>query len=116
MAGRALWRLRLMADTQTPEEAEAQAMPFRMVVSDVAFVRGQGVIIMGHVETGLLYPGVRIRLEGGKHHLVTGVRSFNIAQKIADVIQKGDDATILLLRDVLPEQVKVGMVVTKLEE
>jgi translation elongation factor EF-Tu-like GTPase len=102
-----------MPENQSSEEAEAQTMPFRMVVSDVAFVRGQGVIIMGHVETGLLYPGDIIRLEGIKHHLLTGVRSFNIAQKIADVIQAGDDATILLLRDVLPEQVKVGMVVTK---
>ena len=93
--------------------SDPQDEPFRMVISDVAFVKSQGVLIMGHVESGLLYPGDRIRIEGGKTLLITRTRAFNISQKIADVIQKDDDAAILLPKDVLREHVEAGMIVTK---
>lgn len=46
--------------------SDPQNEPFRMVISDVAFVKSQGVLIMGHVDQDSCTPEIRFALKAAK--------------------------------------------------
>ncbi|MBX3084456.1 MAG: elongation factor Tu [Anaerolineae bacterium] len=86
---------------------------FRMVIDDVFFIKGRGVVVTGKVESGTVKMGDKVVISGANGVTimtqVIGVEGFRKPNFVAQV---GDNCG-LVLKDVEKGQLTAGMVVTE---
>jgi elongation factor Tu len=65
---------------------------FRMIVKDVFFIRGRGVVAAGRIESGQLRVGDQVQLNGEQLARVDGIETSG---KVLEEAQAGDDVGVL---------------------
>ena len=85
----------------------------RLVIDDVFMIKGRGVVITGRVESGRVKKGDRVVITGEDGVSITtevvGIEGFH---READFVARTGDDVGVVLRDVVREQIKAGMVIT----
>lgn len=84
------------------------ASSFRMVVEDILFISGRGLVVMGQVASSSLKPGDIVAPEGTQASKQYRVSSIEGARTTLDSCEQGDQVGLLLSdaqsRDIQPGQ------------
>jgi len=81
---------------------------FRMVVADVFFITGRGVVATGKPESGSVRVGDEVQVNGGDPVAVDGIEAF---RKVLDEAHAGDNVG-LLFKSLDKGDVAAGDVIT----
>jgi translation elongation factor EF-Tu-like GTPase len=91
----------------TDDEAKRD-VPFQLIVDDIFFIKGRGVVIVGLVKSGVLKKGQTVHITGGSKPSLTaqvsGIALINPPRL--------DGKVDIFFRDIHPDQIEVGMLLT----
>jgi translation elongation factor EF-Tu-like GTPase len=80
----------------------------RLVVVDVFFIRGRGVVATGQVDSGTLSVGDQVQVNGGPGVRIDGIEK---SRAVLDHAQAGDNVG-LLFKDLDRDHIRTGDVIT----
>jgi len=100
-------------DAKIPEPQRDVDKPFLLAVDSTFVIKGRGVVVTGTVETGKCKMGDDVEIIGyQRKSLRTTIIGVEMFKKQLDFAQSGDNCGILL-RGILPTDVRRGQYITK---
>src|ERR1700677_3134259 len=99
-------------DTWIPEPVRATDKPFLMSIEDVMSITGQGTVVTGKVEQGVIKVGDEVEIVGLRPTQKTVVTGIEMFRKLLDEGRAGDNLGALL-RGTKKEEVERGQVLCK---
>jgi len=100
-------------DTWIEEPPRDTEKDFLMPIEDVFSITGRGTVATGRIETGIINSGDPVDIIGmGAEKLASTVTGIEMFRQILDRGEAGDNAGILL-RGIVKEDIKRGMVICK---
>lgn len=106
-----IWELLRAIDNHIPTPVRDEDKPFLMPIADVFFIKGQGTVVTGRVERGVLMPLTTVEVVGlQKRPIKTVVADIETFHKKLDRAVAGDHVG-LLLQGVEKSEIERGQVV-----